>query len=773
MSKNLVVVESPAKAKTITKYLTQKGQQFSVLASYGHVRDLIPKKGAVEPDNDFLMHYEVSDKHTHHIKKIVEAIKKAEVLYLATDPDREGEAIAWHVYQILQDQGALKNKTIHRIAFHQITKAAVREALEQPRQLDMNLINAQQTRRALDYLVGFNLSPLLWRKIQKGLSAGRVQSPALCLIVEREHEIEKFKSQEYWSVHSMSRYEGQDIDAKLIQFAGQKLTQFSIENEKQATEIKQTLLKKSEGKLIVHRVEKKTRKRQPAPPFITSTLQQEAVHKLGFTTKKTMQIAQKLYEGIELDSETVGLITYMRTDSVHLAKEAVDEMRGVVTEKYGTDFLPDNPRFFKSKVKNAQEAHEAIRPTSFHRQPADLKSYLSTDQYRLYELIWKRALASQMKHATLHLVSIDCFCGDEKDIFRATGSVISDPGFMVLYQAEPDDKSKMEEKSVLLPPVKKGDVLDLKEIKGVQHFTEPPPRYSEATLIKTLEAYGIGRPSTYATIVSTLLQRDYVSLQKKQFHPTDMGRVVAKFLTEYFTRYVDYNFTAKLEDELDAIARGEKTWLPILRKFWKSFEKQIDEVSEKASRKAIRTETLDEVCPQCGKPLLKRLSRTGYFIGCSGYPDCRYTRSFDGDTEDAGSKESWVIEGRTCPKCGSALQYKFGRFGKFIGCTAYPTCRYIESLNKPIDTGVKCPECNKGNLLARRSKRGKLFYGCSAYPDCKYALWNKPINEMCPRCKYPIMMIKITKRRGTEKVCPKEGCGYTEAVPTEETETTA
>lgn len=755
MSKNLVIVESPAKSKTIKKYL---GTSFEVLASYGHVRDLLPKEGAVDTAHDFAMHYETIEKNAKHITAIVSAMKKADALYLATDPDREGEAISWHIYQILKEKKALKNKPVHRVVFNEITKSAVKAAIENPREISMDLVNAQQARRALDYLVGFNLSPLLWKKIRRGLSAGRVQSPALRMIVEREEEIEKFVSQEYWDIESALNAHEQDFSAKLTVYQNNKLEQFSITAAEQAEDVKQTLLKAAKGKLLVSKVEKKQRKRNPAAPFITSTLQQEAARKLGFTAQRTMRIAQQLYEGIDTGNGAVGLITYMRTDSVNLAAEAVSEINAFIIERYGKENLPDEPRVYKTKAKNAQEAHEAIRPTSVIRAPELIKEYLLPEQYKLYDLIWKRTVASQMIHATYDTVAVDLKCGEES-LFRANGSVLTSPGFMHVYQEGQDDSKKADtEEERLLPPLKEGEIVTLKDIICNQHFTEPPPRYSEASLIKALEEYGIGRPSTYASIIYTLQHREYVTLDAKRFKPTDVGRIVNKFLTQYFTRYVDYDFTAKLEDELDDIARGEKEWVPLLGDFWKPFKTQVDDILETVQRKDVTQEALDEKCPQCSKPLSIRLGRHSRFIGCTGYPDCSYTRSLDEDKDSAVGPE--LVEGRTCPDCGGALHLKVGRYGKFIGCSNYPNCKFIESLQKPLDTGVECPECHKGNMLKRKSRMGKVFFSCARYPDCKYAVWNEPVAQTCPKCAWPILTEKTTKRRGTELVCPNKPCDF-------------
>jgi DNA topoisomerase-1 len=611
MASHLVIVESPAKAKTIEKYL---GKDFKVLASYGHVRDLVPKEGAVETDNDFKMNYSPVERNQKHIASIKKELKKADSIYLATDPDREGEAISWHLYELLREKNLMKNKHAYRVAFYEITKQAVSEAIAHPREITMDLVNAQQARRALDYLVGFNLSPLLWRKIRRGLSAGRVQSPALRMIVERELEIEAFNPQEYWSIESDNVFDDQPFSAKLNQLAGEKVKQFTITNADQANEAHRRLSDAAQGKLRVDKVEKKQRKRNPAPPFTTSTLQQEAARKLGFGAQRTMRTAQRLYEGIDIGAGQVGLITYMRTDSVSLSNDALAEIREFIADKFGENNLPETPREYKTKSKNAQEAHEAIRPTSARNEPFKIKQHLGDDEFRLYSLIWKRTMACQMIHATLDTVAVDLACGPGNS-FRANGSTIRDPGFMRVYIEDRDEpKKKDDSKENLLPPLQEGDTVDLNEIRLEQHFTEPPPRYSEASLVKALEEYGIGRPSTYASIITTLLDREYVELESKRFHPTDVGRVVARFLTQHFKQYVDYDFTAQLEDSLDAISRGETEWLPLMEEFWTAFKTQVDDKMENVSRdEAIQSRQLG-VDEKTGKPISVRMGRYGPFV---------------------------------------------------------------------------------------------------------------------------------------------------------------
>lgn len=613
MPKNLVIVESPAKAKTISKYL---GKDFDVMASYGHVRDLVPKEGAVDPDNGFAMKYQIIERSEKHVNAIVRALKNANALYLATDPDREGEAISWHLVELLKERNALDNKTVHRVVFHEITKHAVQAAIDNPRDISSDLVSAQQARRALDYLVGFNLSPLLWKKVQRGLSAGRVQSPALRMIVEREQEIEAFEAREYWTIEADVSKGGQSFVSRLIAYRGEKVEQFSFVDEAAAREVETTITAAASGKLKTVSVKKRQRRRNPAAPFTTSTLQQEASRKLGFNTQRTMRVAQKLYEGIELPGEgNVGLISYMRTDSVTLATVAVDEIREVIAERYGAQNVPDEPRTFKTKAKNAQEAHEAVRPTSAARAPETLEDALDNDQQRLYSLIWKRTMACQMTPAVFDTVAVDFAAGPESDRhrFRANGSVVVEPGFMAVYQEGRDD-TKDDDDDNLLPEIEEGDVINLDELRPEQHFTEPPPRFTEASLVKTLEEYGIGRPSTYANIIATLLNREYVEIESKRFTPTDIGRIVIGFLTDHFTQYVDYDFTAKLEDDLDAVSLGQKEWIPLLESFWQPFHKLCEEKELSVTREQVAQARELGTDPKSGKPVTVRMGRYGPFV---------------------------------------------------------------------------------------------------------------------------------------------------------------
>ncbi|WP_226469519.1 DNA topoisomerase I [Luteimonas panaciterrae] len=609
MPKNLLIVESPAKAKTINKYL---GKDFTVLASYGHVRDLVPKEGAVDPTRGFAMRYDLIEKNERHVEAIAKAAKGAEGIYLATDPDREGEAISWHIAEILKERGLLKDKTLQRVVFTEITPRAIREAMAAPRSISTDLVDAQQARRALDYLVGFNLSPVLWRKVQRGLSAGRVQSPALRMIVEREEEIEAFIAREYWSIEAECAHPSQSFTAKLTKLDGKKFEQFTITDGDTAEDARRRIVSAAQGALHVTDVASKERKRRPAPPFTTSTLQQEASRKLGFTTRKTMQVAQKLYEGVNVGDEgTVGLISYMRTDSVSLSVEALGEIRDVIARDFGTHALPDKPNFYQTKSKNAQEAHEAVRPTSALRTPAQVSRYLSDDERKLYELIWKRAVACQMVPATLNTVSVDLAAGSEHS-FRASGTTVIDPGFLAVYEEGKDAKNaEDEDEGRKLPKMQPGDRVPLDRIHADQHFTQPPPRFTEAALVKALEEYGIGRPSTYASIIQTLLFRKYTEMEGRAFKPTDVGRAVSNFLSGHFTRYVDYDFTAKLEDELDAVSRGEEEWVPLMEKFWGPFKELVDDKIETVDRTEATGARELGTDPKSGKPVSVRLGRYG------------------------------------------------------------------------------------------------------------------------------------------------------------------
>ena len=613
MTANLVIVESPAKAKTIKKYL---GKDFEVLASYGHVRDLVPKEGAVDPQHNFRMQYQLIERNERHVNAIARALRKAKALYLATDPDREGEAIAWHLYEILKERGDLDDKEVHRVAFYEITRNGIRAAIGAPRQLSQDLVNAQQARRALDYLVGFNLSPLLWKKVRRGLSAGRVQSPALRLICEREEEIAIFKAREYWTIDARGEHSTQQFPLKLVEYTGEKVEQFSFQNAAQAHSVEQTLTAAARGTLTVLEIDRKQRRRNPAPPFTTSTLQQEAARKLGFGTQRTMRLAQQLYEGVDTGEGAVGLITYMRTDSVNLAAEAIQEMRATIAKLYGAESVAEEPRIYKTKSKNAQEAHEAIRPTTASLTPTELEGKMDPDQLRLYALIWKRAIACQMSHALFDTVAVDMLAGPDgpqRHMLRANGSTLVKPGYMAVYQEDVDD-SAQDESDRILPSMNVGDAVKLLEVKPEQHFTEPPPRYSEASLVKALEEHGIGRPSTYASIISTLKDREYVEMDSRRFIPTDIGKIVNRFLTKNFHRYVEYGFTARMEDALDAISRGEEEWVPLMHQFWKPFISQVEHTEKHVTRDEVAQARDLGTDPVSGKPVSVRMGRFGPFV---------------------------------------------------------------------------------------------------------------------------------------------------------------
>lgn len=748
----VVVVESPAKAKTIEKYL---GKGYKVLASYGHVRAFPKKDGSVDPDNDFAIKYQIIEDKKKRLDAIDKALKKADTLILASDLDREGEAIAWHVAEVLRQRGTLDGKDIKRITFNEITKKAIDEAMAHPAEIDMQLVDAQQARSALDYLVGFTLSPLLWRKVRSGLSAGRVQSVALRLICEREQHIREFEAKEFWTIEADCQKEQEPFQAQLFAVDGKKLGKFAYSDGVNA----KTMARKVEkASFTVEDVQKKQVRQQPSPPFITTTLQMDASRQLGFTARKTMQVAQQLYEGIEVDGEPVGLITYMRTDSISLASDAIAEIRQQIDKQFGSLYVPDKPRIYKTKSKNAQEAHEAIRPTSIARTPAAMKAVLGADAWKLYTLIWKRALASQMAPAVLDQVRADMVA--DNLTLRATGSTLAFPGFRKLY-IEGRDEPNGDEKDRLLPALAVGDAVQVSQAQARQHFTEPKPRFSEATLVKELESHGIGRPSTYASILNVLRERKYVTMERKRFVPTDTGEIVSKFLSNYFTDIVDTGFTANIEDQLDEVARGERDWKPLLKAFWEPFKARIDSTMANVKRSDVTHEQTDELCPECGKPMAIKLGRYGKFLACTGYPECKVAKPLNGKEESTGELE---LSDQRCEKCGEPMAVKTGRFGKFLGCSAYPKCRNIQPLEKPKDTGVKCPDCGKGTFQEKKSRRGKVFYSCSSYPKCKKALWNKPVDRPCPQCGATFVTEKTTKRNGTELVCATEGCNWKEKV---------
>ena len=679
MAENLVIVESPAKAKTIKKYL---GKDFEVLASYGHVRDLVPKEGAVDTGAKFAMKYDIIERNERHVEAISKALKKSKALYLATDPDREGEAISWHLKELLEARGELKGKTVHRVAFYEITKNAIRAAIAEPRGLSMDLVNAQQARRALDYLVGFNLSPLLWKKVRRGLSAGRVQSPALRMICEREEEIAAFVPQEYWTLEAEGEHSAQRFPLKLVEYAGTRVEQFSFTNAGSAQDVEANIrraanvLDDKPGQLTVHTIDRKQRRRNPAPPFTTSTLQQEAARKLGYSAQRTMRLAQQLYVGVDYGEGAVGLITYMRTDSVNLANEAISEIRAVASQLYGKESIADEPRIFKTKSRNAQEAHEAVRPTSAAIAPQLIEGRIDADQFKLYALIWKRAVASQMAHAVFDTVAVDLLAGSDgpkRHMLRANGSTLVKPGYIAVYQEGLDD-AKEDDNDHVLPAMTEGDLVSLNTLHADQHFTEPPPRFSEASLVKALEEHGIGRPSTYASIISTLRDREYVDLDNRRFTPTDIGKIVNRFLSTHFHKYVEYGFTAALEDELDAVSRGEEHWTLPLEKFWGPFNELVEHAEKHVTRDEVSQARQLGVDPVSGKPISVRMGRFGPFVQIG-------TRDDEEKPKFAGLRPGQKMDKIQLPEAlelfklprklgltaeGEGIEANIGRFGPYV-----------------------------------------------------------------------------------------------------------
>ncbi len=752
--KTLVIVESPTKAKTITKFL---GKEYKILSSFGHVRDLPKSKLGVDVEHGFEPHYIISKDKTKTVKELKDAAKKVDAILFATDEDREGEAISYHLATILDiDPGDAK-----RITFHEITKSALLEALEHPRALDLKLVDAQQARRVLDRLVGYNLSPFLWRKVARGLSAGRVQSVAVRLVVEREREIQAFKTEEYWSISGKfqvpsSKFQ-ETFEAKLNAIAGNKLDKLDLKNKEQVDEI----LKNLEGATYaITNVEEKQTKRTPPPPFTTSSLQQEANHQLGFSAKQTMRLAQQLYEGVELGSEgSVGLITYMRTDAVNLSQKFLDDAKQVIGSEFGNTYQLNAPRFYKNKSKGAQEAHEAVRPTEAVRTPGAVQPFLDRNQFRLYDLIWRRAVATQMAAAELNSVVID-LNGTPSPLqspagrgtqlvygFHATGQTITFDGFLKLYP----DKAKEN----ALPKLTVGEAADCQELKPEQHFTEPPARYSDATLVKALEEYGIGRPSTYAPTIATIEDRGYVERnEQKKLQPKDIAYLVNDLLVEHFPQVVDYQFTAQLEENLDEIARGEKDWQPIIATFYHPFKENLDKKDAELNKKDITEEKTDAVCDKCGKPMVIKMGRFGKFLACTGYPDCKSTRPLPGDEKAAPMAEP---TDEKCEKCGEPMLKRMGRYGPFLGCSAYPKCKNIKNIE--IKVNLKCPKCTEGDMVQKRSKRGRTFFGCNRYPDCDFALWDKPTGEMCPNCSQPLTF----GAKGVVK-CSNKDCDFKKEV---------
>jgi DNA topoisomerase I len=745
MPKSLIIVESPAKTKTLKSFL---GKDYAVEASMGHVRDLPEgSKLGVDVDNGFALTYEPLKDRRDVLSKLAAAARGADTIYLASDPDREGEAIAWHIASALR----LNEKKIRRIQFNEITKSAVQQALANPRGIDMNRVHAQEARRALDRLVGYKISPLLWKRVTYGTSAGRVQSVAVRLIADREREIKAFVPVEYWSITATltpQEKKRTPFDASLVGFQGKKI---ELHNQGDADRVMADL----NGALWrVDKVKRSERQRRPSAPFITSTLQQDAARKLGFSSKRTMSVAQQLYEGIDLkaDGGVVGLITYMRTDSTRVANEAQQEAKEFIVTAYGPQYAPDKYNVYKNKGA-AQDAHEAIRPTSAFREPDQIKKYLEPDQYKLYRLIWQRFVASQMRPAIMDVMTVDILANGYT--FRSTGSTIKFDGFLRVYTEGKDDNAPVEDdEKPPLPPLADGQELDLLKLLPKQHFTEPPPRFTEATLVKAMEELGIGRPSTYANIISTIQTRKYVELAEKKFVPTDLGFVVTDMLVKYFPDILSVGFTAEMEGKLDHIEEGKQEYVALMREFWGPLSEklaQADETMEKA------VQTTGETCPECGGELVSRFSRFGKFFSCSNYPTCKYRR--DAKEEAGAEAPAPVVSDIPCPNCGKLLVEKKGRFGKFLGCPGYPECKYIHK-EAAKTTGVSCPSCGKGELTEKRSKKG-VFYGCNQYPECKFTLPSKPVGRPCPVCEAPLIEA-VNKGEVTGVRCSNRSCGYTE-----------
>ena len=726
----LVIVESPAKAKTIQKYL---GRGFTVKSSYGHVRDLPKSKLGVDVDHDFEPQYVIPAKARPRVKDLKSAAAKADEIYFATDEDREGEAIAWHLAHIL----GTKPNQVKRITFAEITKGAITKAIEQPRALDANLVDAQQARRVLDRLVGYELSPLLWRKVRRGLSAGRVQSVATRLIVEREEEIKAFIPQEYWSITAFLSHNNSEFTANLTASRGEKIAKLDIKTKADAENIVRDV---TGVNFTVANVEAKDRKRTPPAPFTTSTLQQAAVNTLGYSSKKAMMIAQQLYEGVEIGDEgPVGLITYMRTDSTNLATEATALARQAIEYTFGKEYALAEPRIYKTKSRGAQEAHEAIRPTDPSRTPEQVEAYLDPAQFKVYRLIWQRMVASQMAEARLKQVSADITAAQHT--FRATGSTVVFDGYLKVY----GEKGALKE--TFLPELKKGDTPAVSKIVPEQHFTEPKPRYSEASLVKALEEHGIGRPSTYAPTIETIQRREYVIKgEDKRFAPTEIGTIVTNLLKEHFPNIVDINFTASMENSLDDIASGDKEWRPVMQAFYQPFHETIQHKDKEINKSDIVEEKTGEKCPDCNNELIIKLGRFGKFKACSNYPDCKHTEPI-GEEKKLEEQASNEI----CPNCGKPMALKRGRFGPFLGCTGYPECKTIKKIEK--STGVTCPSCNQGEIIEKKSRKGKTFFACNRYPDCKTAFWSKPTGEKCPQCQSLLVFGAKNTIRCSSKEC--------------------
>ncbi|MBQ8669609.1 type I DNA topoisomerase [bacterium] len=751
--KSLVIVESPAKSKTIKKIL---GNEFQIEASYGHIRNLPTKDVATDNlgfdvNNNFEPKFEIIPGKQKVVKTLNELAQKVDKIYLASDPDREGEAIAWHVRQILK----VPDEKICRIVFNEITPKAVKHSVANPRSIDMDMVQAQQTRQILDKLVGFKLSPVLWKQIgNRNLSAGRVQSVALRMICEREEEIEKFIPQEYWSIHALLDKDGKQFEAELSKIKG-KTVDKNIKNKEEAQAIVDYLTN-PQTQYEISKVTQKTTKRKPTAPFITSTMQRAASSKLGFGVQKTMQVAQKLYEGIEIDGTPVGLITYMRTDSVRVSDDAQNMAHDFIIENYGEKYYPEQANSYVKGKQNVQDAHEAIRPSYPERTPESIKKYLDNDQYKLYKLIWEKFMSSQMAPAEIANKTIEITSGDY--ILRAGTSKVTFDGFLTLYNDAEDDEEQATDAKI--PDLNKGDKVVSKKINPKQHFTQPPPRYNEASLVKALEEYGIGRPSTYATIITVIQTRKYVEKKDKALRPTLLGRTVSKQLVEQFSDIMDYKFTAGMEEKLDKIAEKEAVWVKVLQDFYAPFMEEVNAVMKTAQKVTIETKV---TCPNCGKPMVLRSSKTGsQFLGCSGYPDCKTAMSLNvmQEMEEEGVNENAEapvreVTGEKCDKCGADTVLKNGPYGKYTECIN-PDCKNRKPYRK--STGVTCPKCGKGTIVERKSKRGTVFYGCDKYPDCDFVLWNEPTGETCPTCGS--LLVKKQLKKGTVVACSKLGCSY-------------
>ncbi len=749
MAKKLLIIESPAKARTIKKYL---GPDFNIMASVGHVKDLPVSELGVDIEAGFKPDYVTIKGKAKILKDLKAAGNSAEEIYLAPDPDREGEAIAWHVAGELKKGSKNKDKKIFRVLFNELTAKAIRAAVSSPQTLDRDKFDSQQTRRILDRLVGYQISPLLWKRVKRGLSAGRVQSVAVKMICDREREIQAFDPQEYWSLTAhVKSTEPPPFEARLFKYDGKKS---DLKNGEETLKIVSEV---EDLPFKVSKVTQKKTKRNPPPPFITSLLQQESFQRLRFPAKKTMFIAQSLYEGVDLGKRgLVGLITYMRTDSFRLSDDAITEARGFIQEAFGRDYLPDKPNRFKSR-KGAQEAHEAIRATSAELSPKVVAPYLSKDQLALYTLIWKRFIACQMSPAILNKTQVEISAG--KAVFRANGSVVLFKGFTTLYEEGSNNAGAGKDQETLLPPLRKDQTLDLIKLDPAQHFTQPPPRFTEATLIKALEENGIGRPSTYATILANISGREYVSIEKRRFRPTELGFLVTDLLVQSFPDIIDTAFTAQMENNLDRIERGEAQWIDILKEFYEAFEKDLERATSE-----MKGEVLAGIsCSKCDRPMAVKSGRNGIFLACTGYPECRNTSNFTRDEKGRIIVETVAETGKkegTCEKCGRPMVTKNGKYGSFVACSGYPECKNIWS-PEPVSTGVPCPEKDcQGILVEKRSKKGKKFYACNQYPKCKFATWDEPFDDICPECGTKVLSIKQRKNSGPVLVCRKRGCGY-------------